>query len=138
MPAADQARYREATTLTITPTARIKLQRVADEHLSEQDRHSDLFEISIDEVAWRKGPRYLTLVGDHARGCVVWGCDGKGQAAAEEFFAELDPAPETVLLVSRGRTPRYRHQPRERGGDRRSEAAEVPVRSRTARDGVHS
>ncbi len=67
------------------------IERVAAEHLSQQDRLSDLFEISIDEVAWRKGHRYLTLVGDHRRRCVVWGCEGKGQAAADQFFAELDP-----------------------------------------------
>jgi transposase len=67
------------------------IERVAGEHLAEQDRLSDLFEISIDEVAWRKGHRYLTLVGDHRRACVVWGCEGKGQAAADQFFEELDP-----------------------------------------------
>jgi transposase len=66
------------------------IERVGGELLCE-DRLSDLFEISIDEVAWRKGHRYLTLVGDHRRRCVVWGCEGKGQAAADEFFAELDP-----------------------------------------------
>ena len=66
------------------------IERVADEHL-ESDRLRDLFEISIDEVAWRKGHRYLTLVGDHRRRCVVWGGEGKGQAAADQFFAELDP-----------------------------------------------
>ncbi len=70
------------------------IERVADEHLSEKDRLTDLFEISIDEVAWRKGHRYLTLVGDHRRRCVVWGCEGKGQAAADQFFAELDPPDE--------------------------------------------
>jgi transposase len=70
------------------------IKRVADEHLVELDRLSDLFEISIDEVAWRKGHRYLTLVGDHASGCVVWGCEGKGRAAADQFFAELDPPPD--------------------------------------------
>ena len=69
------------------------IKRVADEHLGELDRLGDLFEISIDEVAWRKGHRYLTLVGDHTRGCVVWGTEGKGQAAADQFFAELDPPP---------------------------------------------
>jgi transposase len=67
------------------------IKRVADEYLGELDRLSDLFEISVDEVAWRKGHRYLTLVADHRRRCVVWGCEGKGQAAADEFFAELDP-----------------------------------------------
>ena len=59
--------------------------------LLDGDRLSDLFEVSIDEVAWRKGHRYLTLVGDHRRRCVVWGAEGKGQAAADQFFAELDP-----------------------------------------------
>ena len=68
------------------------IERVADE-LIDSDRLSDLFEISIDEVAWRKGHSYLTLVGDHRRGCVVWGSEGKGQAAADEFFDELDPPP---------------------------------------------
>ena len=69
------------------------IERVAGEHLSAKDRLTCLFEISIDEVAWRKGHRYLTLVGDHRRRCVVWGCEGKGQAAADQFFAEFDPAP---------------------------------------------
>jgi transposase len=66
--------------------------RVGDE-LLPADRLSDLFEISIDEVAWRKGHRYLTLIGDHREGCVVWGAEGKGQAAGDEFFAALDPPP---------------------------------------------
>ncbi len=57
------------------------------------DRLHNLFEISIDEVAWRKGHRYLTLVGDHREGCVVWGTEGKGQAAADDFFAAFDPPP---------------------------------------------
>jgi transposase len=65
------------------------IERVGEE-LIDEDRLSDLFEISIDEVAWRKGHRYLTLIGDHRRRCVVWGCEGKGQAAADRFFAELD------------------------------------------------
>jgi transposase len=69
------------------------IERVGAE-LIDADRLSDLFEVSIDEVAWRKGHRYLTLVGDHRRRCIVWGCEGKGQAAADRFFRELDPPPE--------------------------------------------
>ena len=69
------------------------IERVGEEMLCE-DRLSDLFDVSIDEVAWRKGHRYLTLVGDHRRRCVVWGCEGKGQAAADQFFSELDPKPD--------------------------------------------
>jgi len=66
------------------------IERVGAE-VVDGDRLNDLFEISVDEVAWRKGHRYLTLIGDHRRRCVVWGCEGKGQAAADRFFAELDP-----------------------------------------------
>jgi transposase len=50
--------------------------RVAGEQL-DGDRLEGLFEVSIDEVAWRKGHRYLTLVGDHRTGRVVWGCEGR-------------------------------------------------------------
>ena len=46
------------------------IQRVGDE-LIDGDRLDGLFEISIGEVSWRKGHRYLTLVGDHRRSCVV-------------------------------------------------------------------
>jgi len=68
------------------------IKRVGDE-LLPAERLSDLFEISIDEVAWRQGHRDLTLIGDHRNSCVAWGTEGKGQAAADEFFAELDPPP---------------------------------------------
>jgi transposase len=48
-------------------------------------------EVTVDEVSWRKQHRYLTLVVDHQRRCVVWGTEGAGEKAADEFFAELDP-----------------------------------------------
>jgi transposase len=90
----------KADKTTITRLVRIDWQtigriiaRVGEEHLAQADRLRELFEISIDEVAWRKGHRYLTLVGDHTGGCVVWGTEGKGQAAADAFFDELDPPP---------------------------------------------
>ena len=55
------------------------------------DRLQRLFEIGIDEVSWRRGHRYLTLVTDHHRRCVVWGTDGAGADAADKLFAELGP-----------------------------------------------
>jgi transposase len=66
------------------------LERVCEEEL-DPDRLNDLYEIGVDEVSWRKQHRYLTLVADHRTGHVVWGTDGAGQAAADRFFAELDP-----------------------------------------------
>jgi len=85
----DKTATRRLTRIDWQTIGRI-IERVGDE-LLDGDRLSDLFEISIDEVAWRKGHRYLTLIADHRRRCVVWGCEGKGQAAADAFFAELDP-----------------------------------------------
>ena len=64
-----------------------------------QDRLKDLFKISLDEVAWRKGHRYLTLSAITTR--AAWcGARGKGQAAADRFFDALDPP-----LTTRRRTP---------------------------------
>ena len=64
------------------------IERVSADEL-DPDRLEGLFEIGIDEVSWRRQHRYLTLVTDHQRGCVVWGSEGTGQAAGDEFFAEL-------------------------------------------------
>ncbi len=81
----------------ITRLARIDWQtvgriisRVADEQLDER-RLDDLFVIGIDEIAWRGGHRYLTLVTDHQAGKIVWGAEGRSAAVADRFFAELDP-----------------------------------------------
>jgi transposase len=63
--------------------------RVAGEQL-DKSRLDDLFDIGIDEVAWRGGHRYLTLVTDHRRGKIVWGAEGRSAAVADRFFAELD------------------------------------------------
>lgn len=90
----------KADKTTITRLVRIDWQTIGriikrvGEELIDGDRLTGLFEISMDEVAWRKGHRYLTLVADHERGCVVWGTEGKGQAPADAFFDELDPPPE--------------------------------------------
>ena len=87
------------------------IKRVGEE-LLPADRLQALFEISIDEVAWRKGHKYLTLIGDHREGCVAWGTEGKGQAAADQFFAALDPPPapsrqppEPAIMVPFGPCP---------------------------------
>jgi transposase len=66
------------------------VKRVCDDEL-DPGRLEDLFDIGIDEVSWKKQHNYLTLVADHVRRQVVWGCEGKGQAAADQFFDELDP-----------------------------------------------
>jgi transposase len=67
------------------------IKRVCDDEL-DPGRLNDLFEIGIDEVSWKRQHNYLTLVADHRRRKIVWGCEGKGEKAADAFFEELDPA----------------------------------------------
>jgi transposase len=66
------------------------VKRVCDEEL-DPGRLNDLYDIGIDEVSWKRQHKYLTLVVDHLRRQVVWGREGSGAAAADAFFAELDP-----------------------------------------------
>lgn len=64
------------------------IERVCTDEL-DPGRLDDLFEIGIDEVSWRKGHRYLTLVADHQRRQIVWGAEGASAKVADEFYAEL-------------------------------------------------
>jgi transposase len=57
----------------------------------DPDRLSDLYDIGVDEVSWKRQHNYLTLVADHRAGKIVWGCPGAGEKAADQFFDELDP-----------------------------------------------
>jgi transposase len=45
--------------------------------------------IGVDELSYRKGHRYLTLVADHIRGRIVWGKEGKSAETLAAFFEEL-------------------------------------------------
>jgi transposase len=52
-------------------------------------RLDNLFVIGADEVSWRKGHSYVTLVSNHATGKFVWGKEGKDTATLDCFFDEL-------------------------------------------------
>jgi transposase len=63
--------------------------RVVAEHLDDT-RLEGLDRIGIDEVSYRKGHRYLTVVADHDRaGAVVWAGEGMSSATLERFFDAL-------------------------------------------------
>jgi transposase len=70
---------------------------VADE--IARRRLAELFLIGVDEISYRRGQRYLTLVADHADGAVVWADKGRGAATLERFFDQLG-AEETNKLVA--------------------------------------
>jgi transposase len=65
--------------------------RVVAAHLDDT-RLDDLYRIGVDEVFYRKGHRYLTVVADHDRdGAVVWAGEGKSGATLQQFFDQLGP-----------------------------------------------
>jgi transposase len=71
--------------------ARIVIRVVAD-HINDT-RLDGLYRIGVDEISYRKGHRYLTVVADHDRdGAVVWAADGKDHKTLEDFYDQLGPA----------------------------------------------
>lgn len=65
--------------------------RVVAEHLDDA-RLDELSGIGVDEVSYRKGHRYLTVVADHDRGeAVVWAAEGRNAETLRAFYAELGP-----------------------------------------------
>lgn len=47
--------------------------------------------IGIDEISYRKGATYLTVVVDHDTGRLVWAGDGADKTVLAGFFAQLGP-----------------------------------------------
>jgi transposase len=65
------------------------VRRVVAEHLDTR-RLENLYRIGVDEVSWRNGHRYLTVVADHDRdGAVVWAGEGRDHTVLEEFYDTL-------------------------------------------------
>ncbi len=65
------------------------VERVVAEQIDTR-RLSGLLRIGVDEVSYRKGHRYLTVVADHDQaGRVVWAAEGKNAATLEAFYDEL-------------------------------------------------
>lgn len=56
-------------------------------------RLDGLYRIGVDEISYRKGHRYLTVVADHDRGgAVVWAGEGRDAATLEQFYDQLGEA----------------------------------------------
>ena len=64
---------------------------MVDERLADE-RLSGLRVIGIDEFSYRKRHRYLTVVVDHDRGCVVWAARGRGSDSLKGLFEQLGDA----------------------------------------------
>ncbi len=55
------------------------------------DRFAGLSRIGIDEISYKRGHRYLTVVVDHDSGRLVWAAPGRDKATLEKFFDALGP-----------------------------------------------
>jgi transposase len=64
--------------------------RVVDDHLDDQ-RLNDLYRIGVDEISYRRGHLYMTVVADHDSGDVVWAAEGRTTETLQAFFDQLGP-----------------------------------------------
>jgi transposase len=64
---------------------------VADADEVAGDRLDGLRRIGIDEVSYRRGHKYLTVVVDHDTGALVWAAPGRDKATLAGFFELLGP-----------------------------------------------
>lgn len=61
-------------------------ERVVAEALGRVDLLDGLVAIAIDEVKYKKGQRYLTVVCDHFTGRVIWAAKGRSKDTVGQFF----------------------------------------------------
>jgi transposase len=79
-------------------------------------RLEGLFVIGVDEVSWRKGHSYLTLVSNASTRRFVWGSEGKDAATLDGFFDELGTkACEAITAISMDMGPAYDSSARAEG-----------------------
>lgn len=67
------------------------VERVVTERAGRADLLTGLRRIGIDEIAYRKGQRYLTCVVDHDTGRLVWAAQGRNSETVDTFFDVLGP-----------------------------------------------
>jgi transposase len=65
------------------------LTRVCADVDAVTDRFAGLRRIGIDEISFRKGSKYLTVVVDHDTGRLVWAAEGRDAKTLARFFAVL-------------------------------------------------
>ncbi len=77
------------------------LERVSNTARATMDPLANLVRIGIDEVAYRKGHRYLTVVIDHDSGRLLWASPGHDEATLRTFFDSLgEERAKALQLVS--------------------------------------
>jgi transposase len=70
-------------------TVQAIVERVVTERAGKTDLLAGLRRIGIEEIAYRKGQRYLTCVVDHDTGKLVWAAQGRNSETILKFFDAL-------------------------------------------------
>jgi hypothetical protein len=73
------------------------VEQVADR--LDHHRLDALVAISVDEISYRRGQRYLTTV-DHLTGGIVWCAPGRNAATLQQFFDLLGDRKDSIRAVS--------------------------------------
>jgi transposase len=66
------------------------VRRLVQQYL-DTDRLDGLYRIGVDEIAYRKGRKFLTVVTDHDTGRVVHLAEGRTSQALATFYGQLGP-----------------------------------------------
>jgi transposase len=75
------------------------VERVVADHLDAR-RLEGLLQIGVDEIAYRRGQRYLTTVADHRSGAIIWMRPGRNAQTLQAFFTELGERKRSIRAVS--------------------------------------
>lgn len=62
------------------------------------DQFAGLTRIGIDEISYKRGHKYLTVVVDHDAGRLVWAAPGQDKATLATFFDALGAAPPLIAV----------------------------------------
>lgn len=67
------------------------VERIQADIDSQVDRLDGLSRIGIDEISYKRGHKYLTIVVDHDSGRLLWADVGRDKATLDKFFDLLGP-----------------------------------------------
>lgn len=81
------------------------VERVVAERIDDR-RLDGVFRLGVDEISYKRGHHYLTVVADQDSGKVLYVAEGRSQAALVGFFEELGPSRcEQVTAISMDMAP---------------------------------
>jgi len=73
------------------PTVGAIIDRVSNAARARSDPFANLTRIGIDEISYKRGQSYITVVVDHDSGHLIWCAPGRDTATLDKFFTLLGP-----------------------------------------------